>query len=57
MTTDRPRQQDSYVNKGLNMTDAAAYQSQIPRAGGTGFQRVHVTLMRLLEKDIELLLP
>ncbi len=39
------------------MTDAAAHQSQIPRAGGTGFQRVHVTLMRLLEKDIELLLP
>ena len=30
------------------MTGAAAHQSQIPRAGSTGFQRVHVTLIKLL---------
>ena len=29
------------------MTGAAAHQSQIPRAGSTGFQRVHVTLIKL----------
>ena len=28
------------------MTGAAAHQSQIPRAGGKGLQRVHVTLMQ-----------
>ena len=33
------------------MTDAAAHQSQIPRAGGIGFQRVHVTLVKKRKGD------
>ena len=35
------------------MTGVAAYQSQIPRAGGTGFQRVHVILMQIM-KELEM---
>ena len=57
MTAGQLRQQGSYVYRSFKKPGAAAHQSQIPRAGGTGFQRVHVTLMKLQERVAFSFLP